>query len=103
MHDVVILYNHPDSPQAFDRHYREVHAPLVHALPGLREFTWGKPSDEGAPYYVVARLSYDSAAAAAESLASEPGRASVEDLAGFAGAGVTVLNVPRESSGTSRA
>lgn len=95
MHDLIVLYNQPESTDAFDSHYRDTHVPLVHALPKLREFSWGKVSEENAPYYVVARLSYDSAEDAEESMASEPGRASVDDLANFAGAGVTVVNVTR--------
>jgi uncharacterized protein (TIGR02118 family) len=95
MHDVVVLYNQPESADAFDAHYRDTHVPLVHALPKLVEFSWGKATDDEAPYYVVARLTYASAEDAAESMASGPGRASVEDLANFAGAGVTVLNVAR--------
>ncbi|GAB6987799.1 EthD family reductase [Nocardioides pyridinolyticus] len=97
MHDVIVLYNHPESPEEFDAHYRGVHAPLVDALPDLREFAWGKPSEEDAAFYVVARLTYDSAQRAADSLASEAGQRSVEDLANFAGAGVTVLNVSRDA------
>lgn len=96
MHDVIVLYNHPKSTEEFDAHYRRVHVPLVHALPELREFTWGKPNDDDATVYVIARLTYDSAQQAADSLASEAGQRSVEDLANFAGAGVTVLNVSRE-------
>ncbi len=97
MHDVIVLYNHPESTDEFDAHYRRVHVPLVNALPDLREFTWGKPNDEDASVYVVARLTYDTGQQAADSLASEPGQRSVEDLANFAGAGVTVLNVSREA------
>jgi uncharacterized protein (TIGR02118 family) len=97
MHDVIVLYNHPDSPQVFDAHYRDVHTPLVNALPKLREFSWGKPSEDNAGYYLVARLTYDSAADAADSLSSEAGKRSVDDLANFAGTGVTVLNITGEA------
>ncbi|GAW50997.1 MULTISPECIES: EthD family reductase [unclassified Nocardioides] len=97
MHDVIVLYNHPSSPEEFDAHYASTHAPLVDMLPKLREFSWGKPAESDSPYYVVARLTYDSAEDAAESFSSEPGRASVDDLANFAGAGVTVLNIARQS------
>lgn len=95
MHDVIVLYNVPASPEAFDAHYQNTHIPLVHKLPKLREFSWGKVTEENAPYYVVARLGYANAQDAEESLASEPGVASVDDLANFAGSGVTVLNVGR--------
>lgn len=95
MHDVIVLYNHPTSPERFDEHYQKVHVPLVHQLPNLREFSWGKAAEADAPYYVVARLAYASAEDAATSLASAKGRESVDDLTNFADAGVTVLNVPR--------
>jgi uncharacterized protein (TIGR02118 family) len=95
MHDVIVLYNWPVAPDAFDAYYRDTHIPLVHTLPRLREFSWGKVADESAPYYVMARLSYASSEDAAESLTSAPGKAAVDDLANFADAGVTVLNVPR--------
>jgi uncharacterized protein (TIGR02118 family) len=98
MHDVVVLYNHPDSPEAFDAHYRDVHTSLVNALPKLREFSWGKTSNDDAGYYLVARLTYDCADDAADSLGSNAGQRSVEDLANFAGAGVTVLNVTRDAT-----
>jgi uncharacterized protein (TIGR02118 family) len=97
VHDVFVLYNHPESPEEFDAHYSRVHVPLVHALPELREFTWGKPSEDDASVYMVARLAYDSAQEAADSLATEAGQRSVEDLANFAGTGVTVLNVSRKA------
>ncbi len=31
------LYETPAAPEAFDRHYREVHIPLGRRLPGLRQ------------------------------------------------------------------
>src|SRR6476620_8177172 len=98
MHDVVVLYNHPNSPEALDAHYRDVHTPLLNSLPKLREFSWGKTSNDDAGYYLVARLSYDCDDDAAESLGSDAGQRSVEDLANFAGAGVTVLHVTWNST-----
>ena len=32
---LVVLYTLPYDPEAFDRHYVEVHAPLVDRVPGL--------------------------------------------------------------------
>ncbi len=95
MHDVIVLYSHPQSPEDFDEHYRKTHVPLVHQLPDLREFTWGKTTEANAPYYLVARLTYASSSAGAQSLASAKGQESVKDLANFADAGVIVLNVTR--------
>ena len=36
MHDVIVLYNRPAAPDAFDAYYRDTHIPLVHKLPMLR-------------------------------------------------------------------
>lgn len=93
MHDVIVLYNLPTDTEAFDAHYRSTHVPLVDALPQLREFAWGKVVD--GDHYVVARMTYDTSEEAAASMASPAGVAAVDDLANFAQAGVTVLNVVR--------
>jgi uncharacterized protein (TIGR02118 family) len=34
----LVLYDQPEDPEAFDRHYREVHIPLAKKLPGLRRY-----------------------------------------------------------------
>jgi uncharacterized protein (TIGR02118 family) len=34
-----VLYDRPDDPEAFDRHYRDVHIPLARKIPGLRRYT----------------------------------------------------------------
>jgi len=33
------LYETPADPGAFDRHYRQIHIPLLRQLPGLRQYT----------------------------------------------------------------
>ena len=33
---LVVLYTHPDDPDAFDRHYLGTHMPLVAMIPGLQ-------------------------------------------------------------------
>jgi len=52
------LYETPADPEAFDRHYRETHIPLIRGLPGLRRYTIGRDVKalHGAPYYLVAEL-----------------------------------------------
>jgi uncharacterized protein (TIGR02118 family) len=54
-------YETPANPEAFDRHYREVHIPLCRRLPGLRRFTVSRDvtAVRGAPYYLVAELEWD--------------------------------------------
>ncbi|MEV6320334.1 EthD family reductase [Nocardia sp. NPDC051787] len=38
----LILYDTPEGPVAFDRHYREVHIPLVRGIPGVRRCIIGR-------------------------------------------------------------
>ena len=33
---LVVLYTHPDDPDAFERHYFDTHMPLVSKIPGLQ-------------------------------------------------------------------
>ncbi|MCV7103530.1 EthD family reductase [Mycobacterium palustre] len=98
MHDIIVLYSRPDDPQQFDAHYRNTHIGLVEKLPSLQEFCWGHAVDGTEDCYVVARMTYVDADAAAESMASPQGRAAVADLENFAGAGVKILQVRRDDA-----
>lgn len=95
MFQLTALYNEPEDPAAFDKHYDGVHAPLAKTLPGLKRYTLSHPGpdpDGNAPtYYLVAVLEWDDEASAGAALAGEVGQAAVADLANFAGAGVTLL------------
>jgi uncharacterized protein (TIGR02118 family) len=50
------VYGTPADPAAFDRHYREVHIPLLRQLPGLRRFTVSRDVTalHGEPFYLIA-------------------------------------------------
>lgn len=97
-----ILYGHPKNPDAFARHYRETHIPLVWKMPKLRDFlvSSGPVTSAGEPseYHLIAELVYDSEEDAAEALGSPEGEAAVADLAKFADGGVTVLSAEMESA-----
>lgn len=92
------LYDAPEDPAEFDRHYAETHSQLGLALPGLRTFTGTHPAaaaDGGAPpFHFVAALTFDDPAALDAALSSAAGQAVVADLPNFAGAGVTLLSGP---------
>jgi uncharacterized protein (TIGR02118 family) len=93
---LVVSYGQPSDPAAFDAYYRDVHAPLALAQPGLIGFTYGhaKPLDprQPAPYF-VAELDFESEEAMAASLASPEGRAAGKDVGNFATGGVTFASV----------
>ena len=83
----VALYETPDDPAAFDRHYHDVHIPLAHTLSGLRRYTISRDivSLRGdTPYYLVAELDWDTMDELRAAFASPEGRATAEDAAHLA-------------------
>jgi uncharacterized protein (TIGR02118 family) len=95
VHRLIVQYGQPTDPAEFDRHYREVHVPLVQAVPGLVRFTVGRPRsmDRNTPApYAVAELDFESAEAMGTALGTEAGRAAGADVATFATGGVTMAS-----------
>jgi uncharacterized protein (TIGR02118 family) len=91
---LVALYSTPDDIDAFDAHYRDVHAPIVSRYPHLRDVRLSKVAGVGgrpSPYYLMAEMAFDSSADLDEALGSEPAAESARDLRAFAGAGVTLF------------
>lgn len=95
MFQLTVLYNHPEDPAAFDKHYDNVHAPLGSKLPGLQRFTVSRPgpdADGNKPqYHLVAVLEFADEAAFGAAMSGPEGQAAVADLENFAGAGMTML------------
>ena len=90
---LIALFDRPDDTDAFDAHYRNVHAPIVRRYPGLRDLRLTRPAAVGrssAPY-LVAEMVFATRAELDAALASEPGIESGRDLRNFAGAGVTLF------------
>jgi uncharacterized protein (TIGR02118 family) len=79
----LVVYETPADPAGFDRHYREVHIPLVHRLPGLRRYTIGREpaAVRGASYYLVAESEWDTMDELRAAFASPEGRATAADAA----------------------
>ena len=77
------LYETPADPEAFDRHYREVHIPLGRRLPGLRRYAIGRGAAavRGAPYYLVADLEWQTMDELRAAFASPGGQAAADDAA----------------------
>ncbi|HEU4864595.1 MAG TPA: EthD family reductase [Candidatus Limnocylindria bacterium] len=97
---LVVLYNKPDDTDAFDAHYRDVHIPMVSRYPNLRDVRLSKLAGVGgreSAYYLMAELTFDTAADLDEAIMSEPGAESARDLRNFAGAGVTMFIAPDEA------
>lgn len=76
-------YETPADPAAFDRHYREVHIPLLRKLPGLRRFTISRDVTAlyGEPYHLIAELDWDTMDDLRAAFASPEGQATATDAA----------------------
>jgi uncharacterized protein (TIGR02118 family) len=80
---LVVLYTHPDDPDAFDRHYFDTHMPLVNSIPGLQRAETGRfvtALDAGGhTYYRQAELHFADQAALNGAFGSEQGKATAAD------------------------
>ena len=84
---ITITFGAPTDPDAFERHYVGTHAPLVHDLPGLRAYEYGRALtnfDGSVPeaFWVVS-LTFDSEDAMHAAFASPPGRKTTDDMSNF--------------------
>ena len=84
---ITITFGPPQDPEAFERHYVSVHAPLVEVLPGLRAYEFGRAltNFDGSPpeaFWVVS-LTFDDEAAMRAAFASPAGQKTVEDMPNF--------------------
>ncbi|SFT01632.1 EthD family reductase [Marininema halotolerans] len=100
---LVALYKHPEAHEEFDKHYEEVHTPLVEKMPGLKKLEvtrmQGTPMGGDAKFYMEAAMYFEDRAALDAAMSSPEGRASAKDLMGFAGPLVTMMigEVAREN------
>lgn len=94
MASLVVLFRTSPDREAFVRHYREVHLPLVRRLPGLRSVhAWpitGTPQGES-DYQLLARLEFDDQEAIRHALRSSDGRIAGQDMKTFAQEGFKML------------
>lgn len=80
---MVVIYRTPRDPEAFDRHYFDVHIPLAKRLPGLQRYDVSRrpiatPAGDPEPY-LVAILYFDSLDALRKAFATPEGRACAVD------------------------
>jgi uncharacterized protein (TIGR02118 family) len=85
---MVVIYKTPRDPQAFDRHYFDVHVPMAKKLPGLRGYDVSRspvltPAGDPTPY-LIATLHFDDLAAIKSAFASPEGQACGADRRVFA-------------------
>lgn len=95
---VVVLYNHPNDPAAFEKYYAATHLPIVTKHAKEIGFTrsvfmkFPRSLDGSKPeYYRKAELWFDSEAALTRGTATPGFAAIAEDLPNFATGGVSAL------------
>lgn len=79
----IVLWDTPQDPAEFDRHYRQVHIPLVRKIPGLRRYTLSANATTvrgGDPYYRIAELDFDDLASLQHGFQSAEGQAAAADV-----------------------
>src|ERR1019366_3884411 len=95
MAKLLVLYNEPADPAAFERYYFETHVPIANKIRGVRSYTVskGKPAMVAGNVspHLIAELEFDSMDDLQAAMASPEGQAAAADVANFAQAGVTLL------------
>jgi uncharacterized protein (TIGR02118 family) len=95
MAQLLVLYNPPADPAAFDRYYFETHVPIAKKIPGVRSYVVnsGPPNMVAGSIspHLIAEVGFDSMEDLQAAMASPEGQAAAADLANFAQAGVTLL------------
>jgi uncharacterized protein (TIGR02118 family) len=92
---LLVLYETPEDPGAFDRHYNEVHIPLVKQLPGLLRYTVSRnisATRGGKSIYLAAELDWENLEALQAAMTSEIGKETTADVPKFAPTGVTTVS-----------
>jgi uncharacterized protein (TIGR02118 family) len=92
---LTVIYDNPTDPEAFEKHYAEVHVPLVPAVPDVQKVETAKvfPKEDGSPTpaYRTADLYFADYATACAALASEPGGKLIQDALALGTGGVKFL------------
>ncbi|WP_424629159.1 EthD family reductase [Bradyrhizobium sp. SYSU BS000235] len=95
MAQLVVTYKTPKDTAAFDKYYAETHIGLAKKIPGLRKYQINQGPITAlagsSDAYLIAILTFDSAAAIQAGLASPDGQAAAADLPKFATGGADLV------------
>ena len=91
---LVAMYKKRDDMSDFDKHYQDIHTPLVQKYPGLKKLELthitGAPIGESR-FHLMAEMYFESKDTMDRALASPEGKAVAKDLMSFAADIVTVF------------
>jgi len=92
---LIAIYDRPDDPEAFFKHYEKVHAPLVKKTPGLQSFVLNRVTEDmlggEPPYVLIAEMTYPDRASFDAAMKSPENQAVGQDLMSFAKGKVRVV------------
>src|SRR3954465_11245332 len=83
---ITITFGPPTDPDAFEHHYVGTHAPLVHDLPGLRAYEYGRALtnfDGTATEAFWVSLTFPTEDAIHAAFASPAGKKTTDDMSNF--------------------
>ena len=84
---LIAFYKKPDDIEAFEKHYNEIHMPLVAKIPNLIKSEVAKIdafAGQDAKYFMITEMYFEDIDKLNEGMASPEGKAAGRDLMGFA-------------------
>ena len=90
----LVFFGPPQDEDAFFRHFRATHLPLIEAVPCVERSSTTRVAGAAmgeSPYVLIVELEFPSEETLQQGLNSEAGRAMARDYPAFASGGVTVL------------
>ena len=105
MHTLTAIFRAPENKEEFDKHYREVHTPLIQQMEGLlkMEVAWIEkmltPTNDTLPAapHIICTMYFKDADALKVGMKSPGGVAGAKDLMSFAGPLVSMVTAKVET------
>ena len=86
MANLIVMYPKPKDPAHFEKHFREIHLPLVKKMPGLKSHSLGTatgPDGKDGAFFWVFIGEFDSIQAIKDALGSQAGQDAVADIPNY--------------------
>ena len=88
---LTVVYGKPDDAEAFDKHYTEVHMPMVGRWPGVQRTEVAKvaggPGGSSSPYHLVTEIYFADGDSLDAALGSPAGKEAGKDFMAIAAPG----------------